>query len=195
VPASVDTVTQICIQLVDYGIPQIADLTLICLRGATRACSSAQNKRFANLTADILRKYPELSEQIIPELQKCFGVVSSSEGKAALIWMVGEYGDRIEESPYLLEDLVDGWSDEDPAVRLQLLSASAKLFFKRPGEMQPTIISVLEKGVDDDANPDVHDRALFLTRLIGRDANLAKSIIDNLQGTPTHATSLVPEYL
>ena len=44
---------------------------------------------------------------------------------------VGEYGDEIEMSPYILEPLIDGFDTEtDADVRLQLLAAAMKLFFK-----------------------------------------------------------------
>ena len=54
-----------------------------------------------------------------------------------MIWVMGEYGQAIPDAPYDLEPMLAGF-DEEPsaAVRLELLTAATKLFFKRPGEMQ-----------------------------------------------------------
>lgn len=59
------------------------------------------------------------------------------QGKAAVVWIIGEYGDLISSAPYLLEPLIDSYNEEVSAsVRIELLSASMKLFFKRPPEVQ-----------------------------------------------------------
>lgn len=55
---------------------------------------------------------------------------------AAVIWMIGEYGQLIDDAPYLLEPLVDSVGDEESiTVKCELLSATVKLFFKRPPEV------------------------------------------------------------
>ena len=59
------------------------------------------------------------------------------QGKAAVIWMIGEYGDLLPVAPYVLETLIDTFTEESAiTVRVELLSAAMKLFFKRPPEMQ-----------------------------------------------------------
>jgi len=47
-----------------------------------------------------------------------------------VVWIIGEYGEIIDEAPYLLETMIDAF-DEEPshAVRQQLLTSSMKLFF------------------------------------------------------------------
>ena len=48
--------------------------------------------------------------------------------------MLGEFGHLIDDAPYILEPLIDGLgaSGEGVGVRCELLSATVKLFFKRP---------------------------------------------------------------
>ena len=48
-------------------------------------------------------------------------------------------------------------------MRLGLLTAAAKLFFKRPPECQLLLGGLLAAGVQDE-NQDVHDRALLYYR-------------------------------
>lgn len=42
---------------------------------------------------DILRKYENTHETILPRLPSCYDVMTRHQGKAALIWIIGEYGE------------------------------------------------------------------------------------------------------
>ena len=42
---------------------------------------------------DILRKFDDMIEVILPQLPTSFDAVSDPEGKAALVWILGEYGE------------------------------------------------------------------------------------------------------
>lgn len=70
-----------------------------------------------------------------------------------------------QDAPYLLEPLAGNLEEEEVEVRLALLTAAAKLFFKRPPECQRLLGLALSKAVSD-PNQDVHDRALFYTRSV-----------------------------
>ncbi len=37
-------------------------------------------------------------------------------GQASVVWMIGEFGELIDEAPYLLEHLVDGFAEEAASV-------------------------------------------------------------------------------
>lgn len=63
---------------------------------------------------DLLRKYPQWSHDCIAVV----GNISSKniqepKAKAALIWMLGEYAQDMQDAPYVLESLVENWEDED----------------------------------------------------------------------------------
>ncbi|KAM3331191.1 hypothetical protein ACQJBY_027302 [Aegilops geniculata] len=65
------------------------------------------------LVKDLLRKYPQWSHDCIAVV----GNISSQniqepKGKAALIWMLGEYSQDMHDAPYVLENLVDNWDEE-----------------------------------------------------------------------------------
>jgi hypothetical protein len=69
--------------------------------------------KFQVLVKDLLRKYPQWSHDCIAVV----GNISSKniqepKGKAALIWMLGEYSQDMLDAPYILEGLVENW-DED----------------------------------------------------------------------------------
>jgi vesicle coat complex subunit len=127
---------------------------------------------------DILRKYPDRYEDVIPALEKCLRDVDESDGKAAVIWIIGEYGDLISSAPYLLEPLIASYSDETAAsVRIELLSATMKLFFKRPPEVQKMLGRLFKVAIEDTSNVDVRDRALLYYRLLQHDVHEAARVV------------------
>ena len=69
----------------------------------------------------------------------------------------------MKDAPYLLEPLAEGFAEEAVPVKLALLAAVTKLFFRRPPECQKLLGSVLA-AASSDANQDVHDRALLYYR-------------------------------
>ena len=60
-----------------------------------------------------------------------------------MIWIVGEYAERIDNADELLEGFLDGFKDENNHVQLQLLTAIVKLFLKKPTETQELVTRVL----------------------------------------------------
>ena len=79
--------------------------------------------------------------------------------------MLGEFGENIVNLPYILEDLISKWNQISPIIKMQILSASIKIFFKRPGEMQPILGQLFTKATLD-SNIDVHDRAYLYYRAL-----------------------------
>ncbi|OUZ99957.1 Clathrin/coatomer adaptor [Macleaya cordata] len=131
------------------------------------------------LVKDLLRKYPQWSQDCIAVV----GNISSKniqepKAKAALIWMLGEYSHDMLDAPYILETLIDNWDDEHSAeVRLHLLTAVLKCFFRRPPETQKTLGAALAAGLAD-SHQDVHDRALFYYRLLQNNVSVAERVVN-----------------
>lgn len=131
------------------------------------------------LVKDLLRKYPQWSHDCIAVI----GNISSNnvqepKAKAALIWMLGEYAQDMQDAPYALEGLIEDWEDENsPEVRLHLLTAVMKCFFRRPPETQKALGAALAAGLAD-MHQDVHDRALFYYRLLQHNVSVANSVVN-----------------
>ncbi|KAJ3671027.1 hypothetical protein LUZ60_008453 [Juncus effusus] len=131
------------------------------------------------LVKDLLRKYPQWSQDCIAVV----GNISSKsiqepKAKAALIWMLGEYSQDMLDAPYVLESLVENWDDEPaPEVRLHLLTAVMKCFFKRAPETQKALGAALAAGLAD-THQDVHDRALFYYRLLQYNVSTAEKVVN-----------------
>ena len=69
---------------------------------------------------DIFRRYPNQYESIIGTLCENLDVLDEPEAKSAMIWIVGQYADRIENSDELLEDFSFTFKEEPAEVCLVL---------------------------------------------------------------------------
>ncbi|KAJ4845857.1 hypothetical protein Tsubulata_044569 [Turnera subulata] len=131
------------------------------------------------LVKDLLRKYPQWSQDCIAVVGNISSKnVQESKAKAALIWMLGEYSQDMSDAPYVLESLIENWDEEHSAeVRLHLLTAVMKCFFKRPPETQKALGAALAAGLAD-FHQDVHDRALFYYRLLQHNVSVAERVVN-----------------
>ncbi|KAH7826863.1 Adaptor protein complex 1 (AP-1), beta subunit [Monocercomonoides exilis] len=126
---------------------------------------------------DIFRKYPNKYESIIVKLCNKLQSLDEPEAKAAMIWIIGEYADRIEESDKILESyFVETFQDEPPNVQLAILTATVKVFLAIP-ESQPLLQQVLKLATKKSDNPDLRDRGYIYWRLLSSNKELARSVV------------------
>lgn len=86
---------------------------------------------------DVLRKYRSFIDDFVPFISKVsVDSITEVEGKTALVWILGDFGELIDDSPYILEKMIEE-QKEFNSVSLSgvLLTALVKLFFKRPPEV------------------------------------------------------------
>lgn len=131
------------------------------------------------LVKDLLRKYPQWSHDCIAVVGNISSKnVQEPKAKAALIWMLGEYAQDMQDAPYVLESLIENWEEEHSAeVRLHLLTAVVKCFFRRPPETQKALGAALAAGIND-FHQDVHDRALLYYRLLQYNVSIAERVVN-----------------
>ena len=126
---------------------------------------------------NIFRKYPNRYESIISTLCENLDSLDEPEAKAAMIWVIGQYADRIDNSDVLLDDFLFTFADEPHEVQLALLTAAVKLFIQRPTKGQELIPKVLKWATEDTDNPDLRDRGYMYWRLLSSDPVTAKQIV------------------
>lgn len=126
---------------------------------------------------NIFRKYPNQYESIIGTLCEHMDSLDEPEAKAAMVWVIGQYASRIENSDVLLEDFLFSFSDEPVEVQLALLTATVKLFIQRPTKGQELVPKVLKWATEETDNPDLRDRAYMYWRLLSTDMNTAKQVV------------------
>ncbi|XP_014773112.1 AP-1 complex subunit beta-1 isoform X2 [Octopus bimaculoides] len=126
---------------------------------------------------DIFRKYPNKYESIIATLCENLDTLDEPEARASMIWIIGEYAERIDNADELLESFLEGFQDENTQVQLQLLTAIVKLFLKRPTDTQELVQQVLSLATQDSDNPDLRDRGYIYWRLLSTDPAAAKDVV------------------
>ncbi|KAF2359405.1 Beta-adaptin appendage C-terminal subdomain [Trinorchestia longiramus] len=126
---------------------------------------------------DIFRKYPNKYESIISTLCENLDTLDEPEARASMIWIIGEYAERIDNADELLESFLEGFHDENTQVQLQLLTAIVKLFLKRPTDTQALVQQVLSLATQDSDNPDLRDRGFIYWRLLSTDPGAAKEVV------------------
>jgi AP-1 complex subunit beta-1 len=127
---------------------------------------------------DIFRKYPNKYESIISTLCENLDTLDEPEAKASMVWIIGEYADRIDNADELLETFLETFPEETSPVQLQLLTATVKLFLKKPTEKPQQMIQlVLSNATQETDNPDLRDRAYIYWRLLSTDPEAAKDVI------------------
>ena len=126
---------------------------------------------------NIFRKYPNQYESIISTLCENLDSLDEPEAKAAMIWVIGQYADRIDNSDVLLDDFLYSFAEEPVEVQLALLTATVKLFIQRPTKGQELVPKVLKWATEETDNPDLRDRGYMYWRLLSSDPVTAKQIV------------------
>ena len=156
---SVEGIVDRLLQFVDHGADYVTAETLIAIK-------------------DIVRKHPRYANECISAITGMEAeIIAEPAARAALVWLYGEFGDAIPEAPYAIESLLLAFEEEEAEeVRLELLTAAMKLFFKRPPEVRAMLGAALAAGVVD-ANPDVRDRAMMYARVLRADPGAARRVV------------------
>tara|TARA_B110000977_G_scaffold75465_1_gene101813 strand:- start:9575 stop:12316 length:2742 start_codon:yes stop_codon:yes gene_type:complete len=127
---------------------------------------------------DIFRRYPNQYEGVIGVLCDSLDTLDEPEAKASMVWIIGEYAERIDNAEELLEAFLDTFLEEAPEVQLQLLTATVKLFLKKPSSgPQALIQTVLNQATAETDDPDLRDRAYVYWRLLSSDPEAAKDVV------------------
>jgi AP-1 complex subunit beta-1 len=126
---------------------------------------------------DIFRKYPNRYESVIATLCENLEELDEPEAKASMIWIIGEYAERIDNADELLESFLESFHDETSQVQLQLLTATVKLFLKQPDSTQDMVQRVLNMATEDSDNPDLRDRGYVYWRLLSADPEAARAVV------------------
>jgi len=126
---------------------------------------------------NIFRRYPGRYESIITNLCDNLDTLDEPMAKASMIWIIGEYAERIDNADELLDTFLETYEEEDPAVQLQLLTATVKCFLKNPDDTQDMVQRVLDMATEETDNPDLRDRGFIYWRLLSTDPEAAKMVV------------------
>lgn len=86
--------------------------------------------------------YKEAPRVYATKILACNDTTSWLSMQASMIWIIGEYAERIDNADELLESFLETFPEEPAQVQLQLLTAAVKLFLKKPTEGPQQMIQV-----------------------------------------------------
>lgn len=129
---------------------------------------------------DIFRRYPRRYDNIIEKIIEKLDVgLDDPEAKAAFVWILGEYCEKINGSADHLENLLETFGEESSIVQLAMLTTTVKLFLKVPGEKPAQMMQELLGSCTNTADdPDLRDRAYMYWRMLSTDPQTAKEVKD-----------------
>uniref|UniRef100_A0A4W4FPK1 AP complex subunit beta n=1 Tax=Electrophorus electricus TaxID=8005 RepID=A0A4W4FPK1_ELEEL len=115
---------------------------------------------------DIFRKYPNKYESVIATLCENLDSLDEPEARAAMIWIVGEYAERIDNADELLESFLEGFHDESTQVSETHTHTHLQHVLHKHTQNTP-----------DSDNPDLRDRGYIYWRLLSTDPVAAKEVV------------------
>lgn len=139
------------------------------------------------VVCDILRKFPGIFESIISIVCQNLEAIKEPRAKAASIWILGEYANRIDGIDVLVDPYLDTFHDEPPLVQLQILSTLVKVYIEKPDETRDQLQFILTEATKDNNVPDVRNRAMIYWRLLSSDSQSAKDIVVFSKETVVHS--------
>ncbi|CCH41512.1 AP-1 complex subunit beta-1 [Wickerhamomyces ciferrii] len=130
---------------------------------------------------NILRRYDQY-DYIVPEILEQVDHVEEPEARSALIWIAGQYCDKITNPETLIADLTFTFREDPLEVQLSSLTACVKLFLRKPQSSEKHVLKILKWATEEVNNPDVRDRGFFYWRLLSiqdKYPGSAKDVIDS----------------
>ena len=140
------------------------------------------------IAKNIFRRFPTKYERLISFLVDKLEHYTEPEPKAAIIWIIGEYADKIENSETMIEQLTEVFLEEPDPVKLSLLTATVKLYLKKPDESEELIHKVLNLATDQADSPDIKDRAYIYWRMLSADPGKAHDVVLGTKPQIAHDT-------
>ena len=118
------------------------------------------------MAKDIFRRYPNRYESLIKELCEHLKQLDREDSRSAMVWIVGEYCDRIDNSVSIMSGFGQGFVDESRKVQLSILTACVKMYLKLGDPAEELVMKVLEQATEEGDNPDLRNRAYIYWRML-----------------------------
>ncbi|KAM4562386.1 AP-4 complex subunit beta-1 isoform 1-T2 [Odontesthes bonariensis] len=135
---------------------------------------------------DLVWVCPQCSDTVCFALEGCEETLQDSQGRQALLWLLGVYGERVSSAPYTLEVFIDGVrSEASLAVKMELLTATVRLFLCRPAETQDMLGRLLHHCIEEETDMCVRDQALLYYRLLHCGIEETRKVLQGRRSDPS----------
>ena len=143
-----------------------------------KIASIFRDSRSGNRSSRHIPSLPNMYEGAIQTVNENLRLLNDSDAKSALIWIIGEYSDRIDGAEAQLSKFLDNIKNEPVNVQLNILTYSVKTYLKcRTEELFIILDRVFQFYEKESDYPDLRDRGFIYWRLIDLDPNIASLIV------------------
>ncbi|KAG8774488.1 hypothetical protein FRC15_001263, partial [Serendipita sp. 397] len=158
IPPAADPCIKVLLELIDSKVTYVLQEAVVVIK-------------------DILRRYPDTYDRVISVVCEQINLLDEPEAKAAIIWIVGQHAEKIENADELMDNLSYTFLEESTEVQLALLTACVKFFIHKPQQGQKLLPKILKLATEEIDNPDLRDRGFMYWRMLSSDATAARSIV------------------
>lgn len=135
---------------------------------------------------DLVWVCPQCSDTVSLALEGCEEVLQDNQGRQALLWLLGVYGERISSAPYTLEAFIDGVrSETSMEMKMELLTSTMRLFLCRPAETQDMLGRLLHYCIEEERDMCVRSQALLYYRLLQCGIEETRSVLQGRRSDPS----------
>lgn len=175
---------------------RVASVTPQCVERLVQLIDSKVNfvvQEAAVVVQQVLRQYPSSYEAVIAKLCGALKVLDEPESKAAVVWVIGEYGGkRIANASEILQVFLENFAEEALIVQRAVLTAAMKVYLSgapagggsaagvtldQLREQKTRLIEQVFGLCTSSGVPDLRDRAFFYWRLLRADPSAAQKVV------------------
>ena len=157
------------IQAIGRCAATISEVTDTCLAGLVHLLSNKDPAVVAESVVEIkklLQTQDAEHKDIIVQMSKLVDTVEVASARAAIVWVVGEYCERIPlHAPDVLRKMAISFCTEEVPVKLQVVNLSVKLYLTNPAQTK-LISQYVFNLAKFDQNYDLRDRARFIKAIL-----------------------------
>lgn len=167
--------------------PTVSDTCVEIIENLLQSNVSYAIQECITISANIIRKYHDKYQKIIPAICQCMpSTFSDDRAKATLAWIIGEDSTKIsnaavvQRSHELIDTIfVHNYQNESPDVQLAIMAAVVKIFLTNPSmaDTKSMLEQILSISINNSDNPDIRDRAFFYLNIINDLGERALEII------------------
>ncbi|KAM3872159.1 AP-4 complex subunit beta-1 [Diretmus argenteus] len=135
---------------------------------------------------DLVWVCPQCCDAVCLALEGCEETLQDSQGRQALLWLLGVYGEQVSSAPYVLEVFIDGVRSEvSLGVKMELLTATMRLFLCRPAETQEMLGRLLHYCIEEETDVCVRDQARLYYRLLHCGIEETRKVLQGRRSDPS----------
>jgi len=157
------------IQAIGRCAATISDVTDTCLAGLVHLLSNRDPTVVSESVLEIkklLQTQEAEHKDIIIQMAKLLDTVEEAGAKAAIVWVVGEYCERIPlHAPDVLRKMAKVFCTQEVQVKLQVVNLAVKMYLTNPAQTK-LISQYVFNLAKFDQNYDLRDRARFIRAIL-----------------------------